>query len=123
MPSLPTRSWPPESVVVVIPISKVTTPSQISFFICASAIKAASLRGSAITFWHHLRHAKSYAALHLALDAQWIHGKAGINRDHRTMNLRPLVFNRYFHGARYSRPKAFVTCDPNGSIASSAVSP
>src|SRR5437016_3806225 len=37
MPSFPPRSWLPDSVVLVIPISKVTTPSEISFFICASA--------------------------------------------------------------------------------------
>src|SRR5262245_49406872 len=42
---------------------------------------------------HHLRHAKSYASLHLALNAQWVHGKAGIDRDDHVMNPGPLVFN------------------------------
>src|SRR5438132_5387031 len=41
MPSFPPRSWLPDSVVLVIPISKITTPSEISFFICASAAKTA----------------------------------------------------------------------------------
>jgi len=55
-------------------------------------------------------------ALHLVLNAQWIHRKPRIDRSHHSMNSRPLVFIRYFHGAGYSCSKAFMTRDPNGTL-------
>jgi hypothetical protein len=36
---------------------------------------------------------------------------------------RPLIFNKYFHGAGHSRSKAFVTRDSNSAIAGNTVAP
>src|SRR6185369_834709 len=46
-------------------------------------------------FRHELRQSKAESCLKLALDREWIHGEAAIDRNGRAMNLRPLVLDRH----------------------------
>src|ERR1041385_2259072 len=60
-------------------------------------------------FRHELRQTKAEARLKLALDGEWIHGEAAVNRTRRAMNLRSFVLDRHTDCTSHARVERLVT--------------